>query len=315
MYNLFGEIKYLRKIIETNKMAADFLKKLLAEKKVAVWGAGMRAEKFAECYPEVGIECFIDSNKCGEMWHGIKVISLKEFKEAHFNTKIVILPRIVHSKIEKEIKESGIGESRILNFAAVMDQLYEDQYFDIPELRLGKVDVFVDGGSLDGSDSIKFYKMWGDKTQIWEPNPEAVSSIDKRLKENNIPYKLIQAGVSNEKEKAFLLKKKDEPSATFLELSQNGDNFLDCLDNHMDEKISMIKMDVEGFEEKALLGARGVIQRDHPILAICVYHKQEDIWEIHQLIHSMCPEYRFYLRHYSLFQNETVLYGRFIKIV
>lgn len=160
---------------------------------------------------------------------------------------------------------------------------------------------------------LNFIKGGGGKTQIWEPNPESVSQINKRLKQNNISYELIQAGMSNEKNKAFILNKKDEPSAAVLEIGQDGDIFLDCLDNHMDEKISMIKMDVEGFEHNALLGAKDVIQRDHPILAICVYHKQADIWDIPKLIHSLCAEYRFYLRHYSLFQNETVLYGRYIE--
>lgn len=160
-YNLFGEIKYLRKIIKTNKVAADFLEKLLAEKKVALWGAGIRAEKFTECYPDVGIECMVDSNKGGEIWHGLRIISFKEFINSYSDTKIVILPRIAHGEIEKEIKESGIEATRVLNFAAVMEQLYEEQYFDMPELTLDKAGIFVDGGSFDGSDSIKFHKRWG----------------------------------------------------------------------------------------------------------------------------------------------------------
>ena len=88
MYNLLGEIKYLRKVILTNKIASIFLDKLLAEKTVAVWGVGIRAEKFIEYYPEVKIECLIDSYKSGQLWHGIKVISFKEFIEEHSDAKI-----------------------------------------------------------------------------------------------------------------------------------------------------------------------------------------------------------------------------------
>ncbi len=309
MYNLLGEIKYLRKVILTNKIASIFLDKLLAEKTVAVWGVGIRAEKFIEYYPEVKIECLIDSYKSGQLWHGIKVISFKEFIEEHSDAKIVILPRFSHKEIEKEIKESGIKESRILNFAKVMEQLYENQYFDLPELKVSGEGIFVDGGSFDGNDSIQFVKKWGGRVQLWEPNIEVIPQIIKKMKENNVCYELCHAGMSNNVTNAALMCKGGEASATSLEESVDGDIPLDFLDNHMVEKVDMVKMDIEGFEYKALLGARRVIQRDHPILAICVYHKQEDIWEIPKLIHSICSEYKFYLRHYSLFQNETVLYA------
>ena len=152
-------------------------------------------------------------------------------------------------------------------------------------------------------------KSGGGRVQLWEPNIEVIPQIIKKMKENNVCYELCHAGMSNNVTNAALMCKGGEASATSLEESVDGDIPLDFLDNHMVEKVDMVKMDIEGFEYKALLGARRVIQRAHPILAICVYHKQEDIWEIPKLIHSICSEYKFYLRHYSLFQNETVLYA------
>jgi FkbM family methyltransferase len=75
------------------------------------------------------------------------------------------------------------------------------------------------------------------------------------------------------------------------------------------KRVSMIKMDIEGGEYAALIGAQQVIQRDRPILAICVYHCQEDIWRLPLLIRSLCPEYRMYLKAYRGDGIQTVVYA------
>lgn len=76
-----------------------------------------------------------------------------------------------------------------------------------------------------------------------------------------------------------------------------------------DEKVTYIKMDIEGSELRALEGARETILRDHPRLAICIYHKPMDIIEIPAYILSLVPEYQFFIRHYTSNMWETVLYA------
>jgi hypothetical protein len=75
------------------------------------------------------------------------------------------------------------------------------------------------------------------------------------------------------------------------------------------EKVTFIKMDIEGAELEALKGARNTICRHRPKLAICVYHRQEDLVTIPQYILSLHEDYRLYLRHYGDFCTETVLYA------
>lgn len=72
---------------------------------------------------------------------------------------------------------------------------------------------------------------------------------------------------------------------------------------------TFIKMDIEGAEQDALRGATGLIQRCQPLLAICVYHKQADIWEIPALIDSMKPGYRFFLRPHLPEGMQSVCYA------
>ena len=71
----------------------------------------------------------------------------------------------------------------------------------------------------------------------------------------------------------------------------------------------MIKMDIEGAEWDALRGARNVIARDRPVLAICVYHTHNDIWRIPLLIHEILPEHHLFLRAYEGDGFQTVVYA------
>lgn len=72
---------------------------------------------------------------------------------------------------------------------------------------------------------------------------------------------------------------------------------------------TFIKMDIEGSEYYALVGARNVICKNKPKLAICMYHSDEDMLRLVELIHEMVPEYRFYIRQHSNSVCETVLYA------
>lgn len=77
----------------------------------------------------------------------------------------------------------------------------------------------------------------------------------------------------------------------------------------LDTHLSLIKMDIEGAEYDALVGAAKTIARDLPVLAICVYHTQNDIWRIPLLLKGQYPTYRFFLRSYDGDGFQTVLYA------
>jgi FkbM family methyltransferase len=70
-----------------------------------------------------------------------------------------------------------------------------------------------------------------------------------------------------------------------------------------------IKFDVEGAEHDALLGASGAIRANMPVLAVCLYHRPEDLWDLPLLIRSLGPDYLLFLRRYSDERWETVCYA------
>ena len=76
------------------------------------------------------------------------------------------------------------------------------------------------------------------------------------------------------------------------------------------EKADFIKMDIEGAELSALKGAEQTIRRFKPKLAITVYHNLKDFWEIPEWLDSLGLGYKFYLRHFTIHSEETVLFAK-----
>jgi FkbM family methyltransferase len=75
------------------------------------------------------------------------------------------------------------------------------------------------------------------------------------------------------------------------------------------DKPTYMKFDVEGAEHDAIVGGSGTIRAYAPVLAVCLYHRPEDLWDIPLLVRSLRPDYRMYVRRYSDERWETVLYA------
>ncbi|CAH0222273.1 Putative glycosyltransferase EpsH [Agrobacterium fabrum] len=70
-----------------------------------------------------------------------------------------------------------------------------------------------------------------------------------------------------------------------------------------------IKLDIEGFEQRAINGAMRTIEKHRPILSISVYHRPEDMFEIKPFLEDCDLGYRFIAQHQNPFDPiyETVL--------
>lgn len=92
----------------------------------------------------------------------------------------------------------------------------------------------------------------------------------------------------------------------------SGEGAIECrsIDSVLgNQRVDFIKMDVEGSELAALKGASNHIKNDVPILAICIYHKQEDFWTIPQFIKSLNNKYKLFIRPHSSMPTELVLFA------
>ena len=141
----------------------------------------------------------------------------------------------------------------------------------------------------------------------------------KRFEENKITHDkrvvLIKAGVSDE---TRTIQYQNTTCASYITKDIDEYNLLEgklvavddlVSDGAIKEKVTYVKMDIEGAELDALHGMEKMIKRDKPKLAISIYHKPEDFWEIPLFIYKMVPEYNFILRHHHHRMHETILYA------
>lgn len=180
------------------------------------------------------------------------------------------------------------------------------QYFeDFLDLQDGE--VFVDAGGFDGQTSIQFIKHSSKYKSIYifEPSEKNLKMAKENLKEfQNVNF--IAQGLSCKKD----ILKFDTESGSASSISEKGTVTIevDTLDSLVKEKVSFIKMDIEGGETMAIDGMRNHILNDHPKMAISVYHKVDDFWKIPEQIFAIRGDYDIYMRHYTEGTDETVMF-------
>lgn len=188
-----------------------------------------------------------------------------------------------------------------------------DQYFPKDIVSLSANEVFVDCGALDGGTMLDFRRRANTYDHIFafEPEPwhyeltKAIVAFEKI--ERCDVYNLAVADVESE------LRFSSTKDLISSRISEKGEitvraTTLDGLLLGNPHRPSFIKMDIEGAEPGALEGARNIIARDHPKLAICVYHAYSHLFEIPCFIKENFPDYAVYLRQHSSF-FETVCYA------
>lgn len=150
------------------------------------------------------------------------------------------------------------------------------------------------------------------KIYAFEADPANFEQCRKYYAENNMVDKVEFIGKGLwDKKSVMRIGSGQSASDSSVGLTGNFTVEVTTLDGEVgDDKVTFIKMDIEGAELKALKGAKETIAKNKPRLAICIYHKPEDIYEIPEYILSVVPEYRFWIRHYTSNAWETVLYAK-----
>jgi FkbM family methyltransferase len=103
-----------------------------------------------------------------------------------------------------------------------------------------------------------------------------------------------------------------EGGGTSSKLSASGPSMIPvvALDDVLHgQPINLIKLDIEGAEPDALRGARRLIEKYRPGLAVCLYHDPHHLWSIPLWVKELNLGYRLYCRAYAQNTFETVLYA------
>lgn len=186
-----------------------------------------------------------------------------------------------------------------------------NQYFSEP-VQLTDKEVFVDCGAYDGDTVRSLIKNTDGKYNkifSFEPDEENYKKLKAYIKKEQVKnIETINAGAWSEK--TVLQFSSEGNTAAIVESGGDFSVAVDTIDNVVkDEPVTYIKMDIEGAELEALKGAKQTITKNHPKLAICAYHKPDDLTALPEYIKKLNPNYKLYLRHHQYMSWEMVLYA------
>lgn len=197
-------------------------------------------------------------------------------------------------------------------------QIYEqtfDQYFDLDIVKCDTNEVFVDIGGYIGDTLVNYTKVFGKhcykRIYTYEIVAKNIELIEENIKLFDLDNVVIREKGASDRNGTMYLSSNIVSSIS--KLSDSGTYAIPIVkvDDDISEDITFIKMDIEGAEEEALLGCIEKIKKNHPKLALSVYHNHKDLWKLPRIIHEADPTYRFYLRYYggSILPTEYLIYA------
>lgn len=225
--------------------------------------------------------------------------NLEKYREAYSLLEDDFSKEVYLNKIKKVYLHSDISD-------IVSDE--QEEYFD-KEVLLTEEEVFVDCGGFDGDTALKFIDKVNGRFKriiIFEPDETKVNLLRERMK--GYDYDFYQYGVWSRKAVLRFDVRRGLGSC----ISEDGKVEIEtrALDDVIRDDIpTYIKMDIEGAEIEALKGGREMIQKYKPKLAVCIYHKPKDLFEIPIMLKEMCGDYRLFVRQYANSMSETVCYA------
>ena len=176
-------------------------------------------------------------------------------------------------------------------------------------------DIVLDCGACIGDMSLLFAGLVGAKGAVHSFDPIPLHARYGRLQASLNPA-LAHVMHINElavSDRTFLTKgdKSDTDKIVPGGLAVNyfASTSLDDYASGRLNRVDFIKMDIEKAEMSALSGAERIIKEFKPRLAISVYHKPEDLWQIPLKLKALNPAYELHFGHHSPILWESVVYA------
>ena len=166
-------------------------------------------------------------------------------------------------------------------------KLYDDV------LSLSEDEAIVDLGAYDGDTIREFLNVTGGKYKsiiALEPDEKNFRKLERKTE--GLPnLTRLNLGAWDKEETLYFAKKSGRNSR--LEESGVPVSF-NSVDNIVKEKVTFIKMDIEGAELKALEGAKNTVALYKPNLYVCAYHRNEDMFTLPFKIKELFEGYKIY---------------------
>lgn len=163
--------------------------------------------------------------------------------------------------------------------------------------------ALVDVGPYIGDSTFAFAQRFPQRPIFcFEPDAVNRARLEENVRLNGLKNVTIVPTGAGENAARLPIARPGTPGATVQD-GLTSDHWIevDALDHLLPklctDRIGLIKMDIEGHEQNALIGAREVIARDHPMLLIAAYHRGADLFKFPTLLRDLVPNYSFHFRH------------------
>ena len=190
------------------------------------------------------------------------------------------------------IIEKSIGLHAVHHVIA--EQLYKWHwhFYEIPETKVLDGEIVFDCGCAEGIFCLLTYNR-ARVVYAFEPLPEYVTGLNETFK-SIANVEIINAALGDRVGKTYFNKggiasSISEIKTDYVVNINTIDNF--CIENSTE--VNYIKADIEGYELQLLLGAQESIRNFKPKIAITVYHEQNNVNEIKELLTTLVTDYKF----------------------
>lgn len=235
--------------------------------------------------------------------------------------KLLTVYDILEDDLSKKVY-SNVILSRVLNCEIDEEIVNLNSYFYIKEFsKINKNQVFCDLGAYTG-DTVEKYIISHSgafkKIYAFEPDKSNYNCMKQRLERLKKEWiidegqiELVNAGIDSIDTAMVIKSNTNGLGASFHKYDIQSDKIsVFKMDTFFkDKRVDFIKADIESYEYDMLLGAKQLINKYNPLLAICIYHNASDIYDIPLLIRKINPKYRLKVMQHSYEYLETVLYA------
>ncbi|MBU3918417.1 FkbM family methyltransferase [Patescibacteria group bacterium] len=202
------------------------------------------------------------------------------------------------AEIKQDFPKSSFSEI-IWGCSVLIEEILITKAYEDKEVKIEPEDIVFDCGANIGIFSIYAAKK-AKMVYAFEPGKDEATALSENKRLNKCyNIKIIPKAVLDKIERAKLVLL--GTGSHYLVSSSNIDRgAVDAQTISIDkfvkeeslDKVDFIKMDIEGSEEKALLGAKETLKKFKPKLAISVYHKFNDFYQLPLLIKKINPDYK-----------------------
>ncbi|NNL66820.1 MAG: FkbM family methyltransferase [Myxococcales bacterium] len=186
-----------------------------------------------------------------------------------------------------------------------------------PAVPVADGECILDVGAFDGETALEYAETVGPHGHVhaFEPAAENLAALEAALAAHPLAARVTAHPLGAWKTSGELAIQTEGSVPSQFQVGRDGDQRIRvvALDDFVRDvcggRVDWIKLDVEGAEHEALAGARGLLAERPPKLAVCIYHRPHDLWELPILLKEAVPGYRLHLGHHSQNLYDTVCYA------